>query len=94
MLCQYLPAEWIDLAKGDGLEAARALQAEAEAANTGKKIQYFELRCAFWYGFRHDQTFEALRLLRITVCAGSRHCEVVLRRLREEVSMAAHEGSA
>jgi hypothetical protein len=31
-------AERIDLAKGDGFEATRAFEAEAEAADTGKKV--------------------------------------------------------
>lgn len=47
MLRQHPTAEWIDLAKGDGLETARPLQAERKAADTGKKIQYGELVMSF-----------------------------------------------
>jgi len=30
---QHAPAEWVDLAEGDRLKAARALKAKAETAN-------------------------------------------------------------
>jgi hypothetical protein len=35
---QHAPAEWVDLAEGDGFEAARALQAKAETAYARKQV--------------------------------------------------------
>jgi len=39
VLGQHTPAKWIDLAKGDGLEAARAFQSQAETANAGEQVE-------------------------------------------------------
>lgn len=43
MLGEYLSAEWIDFAEGNGFKPARAFQPEREAANAGKEIKNTQL---------------------------------------------------
>lgn len=37
---QHAPAEWVNLAEGDGFESARALKAKAEAANSAEQVKH------------------------------------------------------
>jgi hypothetical protein len=40
MLRQHAPAEWINLAERDRLEAARAFQPKTEAADAAEEIEH------------------------------------------------------
>jgi hypothetical protein len=42
VLAQHLLAKRLALAERDGLETTRALQAEREAANAGKKVKHLQ----------------------------------------------------
>jgi hypothetical protein len=39
VLRQHTPAEWINLAKGDGLESARPFEAKRKTANSAEQIE-------------------------------------------------------
>jgi hypothetical protein len=53
VFCQHAPAEWVDLAEGDGFEAARALKAKAETANAAEQVKNAELAHNTLRSFAH-----------------------------------------